>query len=126
MKAFSYMNQQKILILGLVFMSVAIVSCSQTPEVRSTTPELETFASCLTEKGATMYGTQWCGYCKNQKNTFGDAFSQINYIDCDLHKKECRDAGVKGYPTWSINGELHSGSKTIRELGALTGCMMTA
>ena len=36
------------------------------------------FAKCLTENGATMYGTVWCGHCNNQKDMFGDSVPMFN------------------------------------------------
>lgn len=56
------------IILILVIILVLITGCSET--VITT----DDFAKCLTEKGAKMYGTSWCGHCKNQKALFGDSF----------------------------------------------------
>jgi glutaredoxin len=80
------------------------------------------FAKCLSEKGAVMYGTDWCGYCKKQKELFGSSFSDIVFIDCDYNKADCDYAGVTGYPTWRINGVNYPGLQSLEKLANLTGC----
>jgi glutaredoxin len=80
------------------------------------------FAQCLTDKGAKMYGTEWCSHCKSQKKMFGNSFQYIDYIDCDKNKDACLEAGVRGYPTWKINGENYPGEQLFGRLSRLTGC----
>ena len=65
--------------------------------------EYDEFAKCLTDSGTTIYGTEWCGHCQNQKEMFGASFSYVNYVDCDQNKQACNNAGIQGYPTWRIN-----------------------
>jgi glutaredoxin len=99
----------------LVFLLV-IAGCAKGPG------KYDSFAQCLTEKGAAMYGTEWCSHCKNQKELFGNSFQYIYYADCDKRKQECVDAGIEGYPTWIINNESYSGEQSLEKLAALTGC----
>jgi glutaredoxin len=82
----------------------------------------DSFAKCLTEKGVKMYGTDWCSHCKNQKSLFDKSFKYIDYVDCDWNRDECTRAGVRGYPTWKINGENYPGEQSFYELSSLTGC----
>lgn len=84
--------------------------------------QVDGFANCLTENGVIMYGTEWCSHCKNQKELFGSSFQYVNYIDCDKNKNECIAAGVKGYPTWKINGENYPGEQSFERLSNLSGC----
>lgn len=84
--------------------------------------EYDDFAKCLTEKQAKMYGTDWCGYCQEQKKIFGKSFKYVDYIDCDFNQVECSSAGIKGYPTWIINGDSYSGVQPLERLSQLTGC----
>ncbi len=79
-------------------------------------------AKCLTEKGIIMYGTGWCSFCQKQKDSFGDSFKYITFVDCDKNKEACLAAGVRGYPTWKINGENYPGLKSLRELSELANC----
>ena len=74
-----------------------------------------------------MYGAFWCPHCHDQKQLFGkEAFSQINYIECDPKGKNpqpdvCQAEGVKGYPTWKINGQSVSGTQSLEELAQMSG-----
>jgi len=83
---------------------------------------LDTFAKCLTEKEAVMYGTEWCGHCQKQKETFGKSFKHINYVDCDRTKEKCLAALITGYPTWKIKGQNYPGQQSLQTLASLTGC----
>ena len=51
--------------------------------------KLDNFAQCLTNANLTMYGTEWCSHCQNQKKLFGKSFKYINYIDCDRKSEIC-------------------------------------
>lgn len=85
----------------------------------------DTFANCLYEKGAVMYGTEWCSHCQSQKKMFGKkSFDYINYVDCDYDKNECLKNGVKGYPTWIIDGEQYRGEQPLARLASLTNCTL--
>ena len=78
-------------------------------------------AQYLTEQGAIMYGTDWCPFCQEQKNIFGNSFRFINYVDCDRSRAACNSAGVQSYPTWVVNGERHTGVQSPERLAALSG-----
>ena len=84
--------------------------------------EYDDFAVCLTEQGAKIYGTDWCSFCKQQKDMFGKSFKYVNYVNCDFNKDECSSEGIQGYPTWKIDGEAYSGVQQFQRLSALTGC----
>ena len=107
---------KRILMVIMVVAAIFIVGCSNEPS------QYDSFAQCLTDKGATMYGTEWCSHCKSQKKAFGDSFQYINYVDCDKSGARCTTAGVTGYPTWSIDGENYPGEQTFGKLASLTGC----
>lgn len=71
------------------------------------------FARCLTEKGAVMYGEDWCQYTNAQKGMFGKSFKYITYkVKEDLRKR----------PTWIIDGEKYETVQSFERLSALTGC----
>lgn len=82
------------------------------------------FARCLTSKGITMYGTDWCPYCKKQKAMFGKSFKYVNYVNCDFEKAKCNAAGVRGYPTWVIEGKKYHGIRSLTELAMLSNCSL--
>lgn len=84
--------------------------------------EYDGFASCLAESGAVMYGTEWCGHCKDQKELFGESFEFVNFVDCDRQRDACLIAGVGGYPTWKIGGENYEGLQSFERLAELSSC----
>ena len=82
----------------------------------------------LKQKGAKMYGAYWCPACENQKQRFGEeAFSQIKYIECDpagenARRDLCRQAKIRAFPTWEIDGRLYEpGSYSLETLAAMSG-----
>jgi glutaredoxin len=91
-------------------------------QASESTGNYDSLAQCLTEKGVIMYGTEWCGFCKKQKEAFGDSFQYIDYIDCDQNREACNEAGISGYPTWQIDGELSPGLTPLENLASLAGC----
>lgn len=115
-------KKQTILIVGVLIMSIIVSACSVREAPQEMPPEIHEFAQCLSDNGATMYGTEWCSYCNEQKSLFGDAFSNINYVDCDQNKQACNQAGVRGYPTWVINEESLPGVRSFSDLSQRTSC----
>jgi glutaredoxin len=75
---------------------------------------------------AKMYGAFWCPYCTRQKELFGrQATTRITYIECDPRGQNarpdlCRTAGVRGYPTWEINGKMYSGMRSLTDLANIS------
>jgi len=85
-------------------------------------------AECLRANNVTMYGAYWCPHCKEQKQLFGDAFGEINYVECanpenpNVQNPICDEANITGYPTW-INGDKRiSGTQRLDTLAAFGGC----
>lgn len=110
----------KILFYLLFILSISLLftGCSNKPG------KYDSFAQCLTEKGATIYGTEWCSHCQNQKRMFGKSFQYINYVDCDRNSDECLRNGIRGYPTWIINNSHYRGEQALYRLAYLTGCKL--
>ncbi|MDP2670734.1 MAG: thioredoxin domain-containing protein [bacterium] len=80
-------------------------------------------AACLTENGVTMYGTERCGHCKNQKAMFGEAFDKVTYVDCDQQRQTCLDAGVRGFPTRiDAQGNTYPGTQPLSKLAEIGTC----
>ena len=79
-------------LLTVVASLVLLAGCTTTDNGQNTK-----LAECLTSKGVTMYGTNRCSHCQNQKELFGyDAFTKINFVDCDKEKNTCA-LGFNGY-----------------------------
>ena len=77
----------------------------------------DSFAKCLAEKGAVMYGAMdWCKYTQAQKGMFGKSFKYVNYHEFN------ELPGIKKTPTWVINGQWYENVQPFDKLSALTGC----
>ena len=79
----------------------------------------------LQARGGQFYGAYWCSHCANQKEALGkEAMKLVPYNECDPEgvnskRSECVAAGVKGYPTWSLDGKLYPGERDLDELEAM-------
>ena len=101
--------------------------------------KLDAFAKCLSNMSVKMYGADWCGHCKNNEGFFANGDSSEGkellidngiYNECNPQgenskAQECLDAGIQGYPTWSIKGKLYPGEQTLVKLAALSGCNLS-
>ena len=88
---------------------------------------LDKFATCLTAKEVTMYGAYWCPHCADQKELFGSAFKNVNYVECTEEIKTCLEKKVDGYPTWIFkNGERLVGKYPLETLAEKSGCDIKA
>ncbi|KAF6135619.1 hypothetical protein GIB67_028190 [Kingdonia uniflora] len=83
--------------------------------------------------GAKMYGAFWCSHCLEQKQMFGrEATEILDYVECfpgGFRKGtkiaiECAFAGIEGFPTWVINGQVISGEKDFSELASASGFVL--
>jgi uncharacterized membrane protein len=129
------------LLVSLVFYNTAIgsqkvVLSPTTPpepgigwEINSTSGSSEIeLAKHLTQKGAKMYSSYWCPHCYEQKQLFGkQAWAEVTNIECAADAKKnpqpevCTKAGIKGFPTWIIDGKLDPGVKKLAKLAEMTG-----
>ncbi|MFH0936221.1 MAG: hypothetical protein V1815_00910 [Candidatus Woesearchaeota archaeon] len=82
----------------------------------------DNLAKCLTNNGAKMYGAFWCPHCQEQKDSFGESFKYINYVECTEDQVQCDNANIEGYPTWIINGQKYPGVQSLDQLKKLGGC----
>lgn len=80
------------------------------------------FVKCLTEKGAVMYGNDYCSYTLTQIGMFRKSKKYLNYVKCADNEKLCNEKGVSITPTWEINGEILEGVQGIDKLSELSGC----
>lgn len=108
-----------IVVTVIVFLSGCLGSSNDKEYSRE---QIDGLAKCLNEKSAKMFGTEWCSHCKEQKAFFAESFQFVDYVDCDFSKEECESAGVKGYPTWLIDGKLYPGARKLEDLAWLSGC----
>jgi uncharacterized membrane protein len=98
-------------------------------DIKSTSGAAEiALAKHLTAKGAKVYSSYWCPHCYEQKQLFGkQAWGEVTNIECAADAKKnpqpevCNKAGIKGFPTWIIDGKLDPGVKKLAKLGQMTG-----
>jgi glutaredoxin len=115
----------KLIVVGVAVVALAAIAIGYkafTGMSVATGSNYDNFAKCLTEKGVVMYGSVTCPHCQNQKKVFGESFKYISYIECSENPTQCSENGVQFVPTWSIDGKLYTGEKTIEELSSLSGC----
>jgi len=111
-----------VLIVFFLFTYVGIGVEKSALDSYSGTPATAEFASCLSQKGAVLYGATWCSHCNSQKSMFGEHVEKITFIDCGESKAVCTEHGITAYPTWIINGEKKIGTQSLGTLAQLTGC----
>ncbi len=118
------MENNKTLLASMSIVMIVVISVSVylSSGTMAQDGHYDEFAQCLTERGAVMYGAEWCRYCKRQKEMFGSSFEFINYVECPEDQQICDQEGVKGYPTWIINGEVYRGLQDFSTLATATGC----
>ncbi|MGF1568589.1 MAG: glutaredoxin family protein [Nodosilinea sp.] len=80
----------------------------------------------LAASGSVMYGAYWCPHCADQKAMFGEAVDLLPYVECavdgdNAQPQLCAEKGIRGYPTWEINGQLYPGVQPLDELATLLG-----
>lgn len=83
-------------------------------------------AKHLQEKGFVLYGAFWSADVVKQKQLFGEAIQNIDYVECDRsgissNSDECIAQKVEYYPTWIMEGVQYKGIKTLSELAQISG-----
>ena len=83
-------------------------------------------ANHLNQNGVIKYSAYWCPKCLEQAEFFGKkAYKKLSVIECATDGKNsktelCIEKGIKGFPSWEINGEIFLGVKTLEQLSELT------
>lgn len=89
-------------------------------------PYQTALAEHLGEINARMYGSFQCPHCNHQKEIFGKAFENIEYVECHRRGKNARPSfclakGIHRYPTWEINGRFYEGLLPLERLAEISG-----
>ncbi len=108
-----------ILVLGIGILLTLVIY----PLIQNSRKNLDGFAQCLRDKGAVMYGAEWCSHCQDQKRLFGDSFRYVSYVECPENAQLCIEKGVEAYPTWIFaDGNKFVGKQELEELSLRSGC----
>ncbi len=96
--------------------------------------KLQSFASCIKDRGALFYGAFWCPHCQEQKAMFNTLFEtgdkNLSYIECSTpdargQLEVCNTEAIKTYPTWKFtDGSKIEGEATLQQLAEKTGCQL--
>ena len=116
------------IIVGLIVIGVAAsFLASAAPN------KLDSFAKCLKDNGAIMYGAFWCPHCQRTKAMFGSAAKYLPYVECSTPDGQgqtqiCKDKGITSYPTWVFANSTTtlSGEHTLTELSQASKCPLPA
>jgi thiol-disulfide isomerase/thioredoxin len=109
---------------GIVIIIVGLFLLPKT----SGSNELDGFAQCINESGATFYGAWWCPHCQAQKKMFSNSASLLPYVECSTPDGNsqlpvCSEKGISNYPTWEFaDGERLVGEIPLSTLAERTGC----
>jgi thiol-disulfide isomerase/thioredoxin len=92
--------------------------------------QLDSFASCVKDSGATFYGAFWCPHCHEQKSLFGRSAKLLPYQECSTPDGKgqndlCDSKDIKSYPTWEFkDGSRNLGTMTLEALASSTACVL--
>lgn len=109
----------------LAIASPILVGCGGLGTGEAASSYEQRLAEHLSQTNAVMYGAFWCPHCASQKELFGDAASQVPYVECDPEGENaqpelCQAKGIPGYPTWEIDGEFYTGTRSLENLAELS------
>ena len=86
----------------------------------------EALARHLSDTGARFYGAYWCPACREQKRLFGNAATELPYVECDpagagARPDLCSQANVRTFPTWTVGASRREGVTPLDTLATLSG-----
>jgi hypothetical protein len=115
-------------LLAVIIISGAAVVVYGKMNGTETPGTYDSFAQCLTQKGAIFYGAFWCSHCQNQKRMFGSSVEYVPYVECSTPDGRnmldaCKSVGIKSFPTWVFaDGTRQEGEAPLSRLAEKTGC----
>jgi hypothetical protein len=108
--------------LAFATVAAALVLAATAPAYAA---KLDRFAQCLSQRGATFFGAEWCPHCARQIDELGGSFRYVDYVECTVDEARCKEAGVRSYPTWTFaDGSRLSGRLSLQHLARKTGCSL--
>ncbi len=132
----TFFKQYKTLLFIFVILTIATFVFFNLPEKE--TQDYTELTQCVTDNGVSMYGSFRCAICTKTRAMLGDAFENINEIEChpqgeNAQTELCLSKGIEATPTWILepngpNGEelkRHVGFLTVEELADFAGCQDT-
>jgi hypothetical protein len=110
------------LIICLVSLSVILILLDRDkiPKLSPAERELQEFQKCVNDSGLILYGRYNSQVFLAQKESLGDYFDLIPFIDCVNQRRECE--GILLIPAWKLNEQVYYGSFSKDVLIKLMGC----
>ncbi|QQG38358.1 MAG: hypothetical protein HYS26_02315 [Candidatus Kaiserbacteria bacterium] len=118
------------LIFSLAVLALLVAGIGVAFTVRARPGDLDSFATCLKDRGAVFYGAFWCPHCKRTKDLFGASAKLLPYVECSTPDGQtqldaCKEKGIDQYPTWIFaDGSRLTGERTLEELSEKTSCAL--
>ena len=123
----------------MIIAGVVLVSGCTVPP----TADYSEFTQCISDSGVQEFGAYWCPNCARVKVSLGDAYQNINYVECDPkctpdangalpafcngHEEQtdlCLQKGIDKYPSWVKDGNILYVGTTLEEISRVTGCAL--
>lgn len=118
-------RRRKLLLTWAIVLSALVLVGLIVYQLLPKEPAGDSFARCLTEKGAVMYGTDLCSHCQDQKRLFGSTFAAVTFVNCD-YSAACKEKNVSRIPTWIFaDGTRLEGKQPLERLAEMTGCRLS-
>jgi hypothetical protein len=110
------------LIIFLIVLTalVILLEKDKSPELSPEEKELQEFQKCVNDSGLILYGRYNSQVFLAQKESLGDFFELIPFVDCLNQRKECE--GILLIPAWRLNEKVYYGSFSKDILIKLMGC----
>ena len=114
--------------MSTVVLTMLLSATVTAPAGMAGSANLDSFAKCLSDRDATMYGSFWCSHCDDQKKLFGSSFRYIHYVECSVPGGRqmtfaCQAAHIRYTPTWVFaDGEHRTGVLSLEQLRNKTRC----
>lgn len=143
--AHRWSNRRQLVLIGLIAATISFTgvlsvyanvdSRAENPVIVAQAPPITTesgpaeiaLANHLRSIDAKIYTAYTCPHCHEQKQLLGqEAVNIINDIEChpqgeNAKPQLCEAAGIRGVPTWEINGEFYPGVQPLETLADLSG-----
>ncbi len=117
----NWLKKKRVKILGILFV-VAIIAFAISSFIRFENTKYDSFAGCLTEKDFIFYGSSDTKGTTIQKETFGDSFDKIKYINCIEELQKCKNEKIVTVPSWKTINTIYEGPQSLEELSGLSNC----
>jgi len=79
------------------------------------------FAKCVGEHSV-LYIQDGCSHCYDQERLFGDNIQYLTSVSLNKDPEKFIEAGIKVTPTWIVDGLKFEGTRSLKEIGVITGC----